>query len=82
MCSSDLPSNLKGAYITVPCYGLPLAAAMPAGTMGGVAMTEPDLDKLVEYLLARVIGKGSNVSKAECVAYFGDPNYAGCAGMR
>ena len=40
---TEMPSNLKGAYITVPCYGLPLAAAMPAGTMGGVAMTEPEI---------------------------------------
>jgi hypothetical protein len=78
---TEMPANLAGAYVTVSCFGFPLGAP-PPGTMGGVALPAVQLDALVEYLLARVVGKSNTITKAECAAYHGRADHPECENYR
>jgi hypothetical protein len=78
---TEMPANLEGAYVRVPCFGLPLGPP-PPGTTAGVAMPAAQLDAMVEYLLARVVGKSPNITKAECAAYHGRPDHPDCDNYR
>ena len=75
-----MPYHLKGAYTETACYGLPLAAA--GKDIGeGVLMSAAEINSLVDYLTARIVGKGA-VTKAECGVYYGNPNHPNCAAFR
>jgi hypothetical protein len=50
--------------------------------MGGVALPAVQLDALVEYLLARVVGKSNTITKAECAAYNGRAVHPECENYR
>jgi hypothetical protein len=67
-----MPTHLMGAYVTVPCYGIPLAAALPPGTAVGVQMSAADLDTLVAFLVKYVVNVP--LTKDICALYTnGDP---------
>ena len=61
----------EGAYKVRACYGRPLGAApdnlYPAGTM----LTPDEIDAVITYLQARVIGRG-RITKEECLFYYSD----------
>lgn len=73
-----MPYFLEGAYTEVPCYGLPLG--QPQADRGG-AISPEDIEKLVDYLLARIVGKG-RVTREECGYYYEDPDHPLCASYR
>jgi len=66
-----MPTHLMGAYLTVPCYGIPLGA-VPNGQAVGVQMSAADLDTLVAFLVKYVVGVP--LTKDICAIYtMGDP---------
>src|SRR5262245_54123001 len=75
-----MPYHLKGAYTETACRGLPLAAA-PKDLGEGVLMSAAEINALVDYLTARIVGKGA-ISKAECGVYYGNPNHPNCGAFR
>ena len=75
-----MPYHLKGAYAETACYGLPLAAA-GKDLSEGVLMSGAEINSLVDYLTARIVGKGA-VTKAECGVYYANPNLPNCAAFR
>jgi len=67
-----MPMHLMGAYVTVPCYGMPLAATPPPGTAVGAQMSAADLDTLVAFLVKYVVNVP--LTKDICAIYtMGDP---------
>lgn len=77
---TQMPYNLRGAYTRVACFGMPLGA-VPAEVAGRGQLTPDDVGALGEYLMARIVGKGT-VTKVECVQYYGDANHRVCAPLR
>jgi mono/diheme cytochrome c family protein len=72
---TGMPYFDKSAYADDRCYG---ASAQTLGSLApqpGVALRANEIDAIVEYVLARVKGRGK-ITKAECAAYFGSPT--GC----
>ena len=51
---------------------------MPPATVVGTPLTAEQIDVLVDYLWVRVIGR-SEVTRQECVEYYGDPANPDCA---
>ena len=78
--ATKMPFNLEGAYTKTPCYGLPVGA-VPETVSSGADLSEAQLDALVEFISARIKGKGS-ITKRECGAYYGDPGDARCDDYR
>jgi mono/diheme cytochrome c family protein len=76
---SKMPLFLAGAYTETSCWGLPKQAEVPNEVSGSGSLTADSIDAMVEYLMARVVGKSETITKAECVAYFGNPNHPACA---
>ena len=66
-----MPAFDEGAYKVRACYGRPLGAPpdnlYPAGTM----LTPDEIDAVITYLRARVIGRG-RITKEECLFYYSD----------
>jgi mono/diheme cytochrome c family protein len=72
---TGMPYFDKSAYADDRCYG---ASAQTLGSLTpqpGAALRANEIDAIVEYVLARVKGRGK-ITKAECQAYFASP--AGC----
>ena len=63
-----MPTHLMGAYVTVPCYGIPLGA-VPNGQAVGVQMSAADLDTLVAFLVKYVVNVP--LTKDICALYNG-----------
>ena len=78
---SKMPYFLKGAYTVTRCWGIDLQEEAPPDMTGLGSLTPPRIDALVDYLMARVVGKSDAVSKQECVAYFGNPDHPTCKAM-
>lgn len=76
---SKMPLFLAGAYTETPCWGMTKQAEVPNEVSGTGSLTADAIDAMVEYLMARVVGKSETITKAECVAYFGNPNHPACA---
>jgi mono/diheme cytochrome c family protein len=74
---TQMPYNLKGAYTEVECYGNDLGSA-PADVHPGAALSSEEIDNLLGYLDARVVGQ-RRITKAQCIEYYGDPNAPDCA---
>src|SRR5215467_11037058 len=53
---TQMPAWLDGAYTTVPCYGLPKGAP-PAGLELTPVLSSEEIEALVDYLMAKIIGK-------------------------
>jgi mono/diheme cytochrome c family protein len=66
---TGMPSFERGAYTARACYGRPLGAApdnlQPTPRVLGL----DEIDALVAYLQARIVGHGK-VTRAECLSYF------------
>lgn len=73
---TPMPFFLKGAYSEAECWGQ--KGAPPAEVANAASLTPADIDAMVEYLMARIVGKSSTVSKAECAAYYGSPTHPRC----
>jgi mono/diheme cytochrome c family protein len=52
----EMPAWLVGAYTEVPCYGLPKGPP-PAGFDVTPVLTADEIEALVDYLMANVVGK-------------------------
>jgi mono/diheme cytochrome c family protein len=52
----QMPAWLVGAYTEIPCYGL-TKGPVPAGLDQTPVLSAEEIDALVDYLLAKVIGK-------------------------
>jgi hypothetical protein len=51
-----MPAWLNGAYSEIPCYGLPKGPA-PAGTVLTPVLSADEIQALVDYLMAKMVGK-------------------------
>lgn len=69
---TGMPSFDDSAWKVRPCNGAAPGARPDELFPAPVALSAADIDAVVAYLQARVIGKGSKVSKQECLAYYTD----------
>jgi mono/diheme cytochrome c family protein len=53
---TQMPAWLDGAYTQVACYGLPKGAP-PAGLELTPVLSSDEIDALVDYLMAKIVGK-------------------------
>jgi mono/diheme cytochrome c family protein len=69
---TGMPSFDEGAYKIRACSGQ--APGTPPGDLfpAPAALTPDQIDAVVTYLQARVIGKGRTISKQECLFYYAD----------
>ena len=77
---TQMPYNLSGAYVEHSCYGGELGP-VPGDVSAGAALSTDEIDALVAYLEANVVGK-RRVTKADCTAYYEDENAQECASYR
>jgi len=68
---TGMPSFDEGAYATRECYGRPLGARpdnlQPTPSM----LTLDEIDFVIAYLQARIIGRGK-ITREECLSYYVD----------
>ena len=68
---AGMPAFDVGAYKVRACYGRPLGAPPDNLYPSGVTLTPDQIDAVIVYLQARIIGRG-RITKAECLAYYAD----------
>jgi len=68
---AGMPAFDEGAYKTRPCYGRPLGDEPSDLYPNGQKLKPEEIDLVVAYLQARIIGRGP-VTKQECLAYYED----------
>jgi mono/diheme cytochrome c family protein len=68
---AGMPAFDEGAYTVRACYGRPLGARPDNLYPTGVTLTPDEIDSVIAYLQARIIGKG-RITKQECLAYYAD----------
>jgi len=68
---AGMPSFDEGAYKVRACYGRPLGAPPDNLYPTAVTLKPEEIDAVIAYLQARVIGKG-RITKQECLAYYED----------
>lgn len=64
---TEMPANLKGAYATVPCYGLP-TGEVPKEVRPGGGLTKDEIQALVTFLGAEVVGK-KRITRQNCALF-------------
>ena len=69
--STPMPTNLRGAYTQVSCYGLPVGE-VPAEVNGKGSLTAEEVETLTDFLLKYVVGK-TRITRENC-AVFNDGN--------
>jgi hypothetical protein len=75
--STPMPYNLATAYTETACYGMPLG---PPTVMRGADFTPEETQRLVDFLVANVVGV-TRVTREYCAAFFGgNLNAPACAG--
>ncbi len=66
---TGMPSFDEGAYTVRPCYGRPLSAApdnlQPTSSM----LNSDEIDAVIAYLQARIVGRG-RITREECLFYY------------
>jgi len=73
---TPMPYNLAGAYAQTSCYGIPLGP--PAGVNRGAGFTAAQIEKVVDFLTANVVGV-TKITRENCAAFFdGDTNSPLC----
>jgi mono/diheme cytochrome c family protein len=73
---TGMPSFDEGAYKVRACNGLALGAPPSDLFPAPMTLTPDEIDAVVAYLQARVIGKGRTISKQECLFYYaGEPEW-------
>jgi len=68
---TGMPAFDEGAYKVRACYGRPLGPAPDNLYPSGVTLTPAEIDAVIAYLQARIIGRG-RITKQECLAYYED----------
>ena len=68
---TGMPAFDEGAYKVRACYGRPLGPAPDNLYPAGVTLTPSEIDAVIVYLQARIIGRG-RITKQECLAYYED----------
>jgi len=68
---AGMPAFDEGAYKVRVCYGRPLGAPPDNLYPSGVTLTPDQIDAVIAYLQARIIGRG-RITKQECLAYYED----------
>lgn len=53
---AEMPSFLRRAYVETPCFGLPAGPA-PERTRLIPVLTAGEIDALLDYLMAKIVGK-------------------------
>jgi hypothetical protein len=66
---TGMPAFDAGAYTAHACYGRPLGAAPDNLQPTPRALSLDEINALVVYLQARIVGHGK-VTRAECLSYF------------
>jgi mono/diheme cytochrome c family protein len=64
-----MPYNLKGAYTEAACWGLPIGG-VPERTQGGAELSAAQIDAMVEFLVANVVGQ-TRITRQNCAVFFG-----------
>src|SRR5213592_733484 len=68
---AGMPAFDEGAYKVRPCYGRPLGPPPDNLYPAGTTLTPEQIDAVIAYLQARIIGRG-RITKEECLAYYAD----------
>lgn len=77
---TEMPYHDAQAYSDGRCYGLTMADFEEGDTPSrGKTITDEEIDDLVAYLVAEVVGKGET-TLAECEAFF-RPGHRNCRGL-
>jgi mono/diheme cytochrome c family protein len=74
---ADMPSFDAGAYTVGACAGRPLGAAPDNLYPAPRTLSPAEIDTLIVYLQARVIGRDS-ISRADCLYYYYDAASSMC----
>jgi mono/diheme cytochrome c family protein len=69
---TGMPSFDEGAYKIRACSGRALGAPPDDLFPAPVTLTPDQIDAVVTYLQARVVGKGRTITKQECLFYYND----------
>jgi mono/diheme cytochrome c family protein len=68
---TGMPSFDEGAYTVRGCYGRPPGARPDNLQPTSGALTPDEIDAVIAYLQARIIG-GGKITREECLSYFDD----------
>ena len=68
---AGMPAFDEGAYTVRACYGRPLGPAPDNLYPAGRTLTPDEIDIVIAYLQARIIGRG-RITKEECLFYYSD----------
>ena len=66
-----MPAFEDGAYAVYSCYGRPLSSAPANLEPSTRKLTADEIDAVIAYPQARVIGRG-RITRQECLAYYDD----------
>src|SRR5260370_39406054 len=78
---ADMPSFDEDAYTVRACAGRPLGAAPDNLYPASRKLNPADIDTLVTYLQARVIGRG-RITRDECLYYYYDGLSSSCDDLK
>ena len=68
---TGMPAFEDGAYTVYSCYGRPLGGAPGKLEPSARKLTADEIDTVIAYLQARIIGRG-RITRPECLAYYED----------
>jgi mono/diheme cytochrome c family protein len=69
---TGMPSFDEGAYTVRACNGQALGPAPSDLYPAPRTLTPDEIDAVVTYLQARIVGKGRTITKQECLFYYAD----------
>jgi hypothetical protein len=78
---TGMPSFDEGAYKIRACYGRPLGAAPDNLQPAPRSLNLEEIDTLIGYLQARIIGSGK-ITQEECQSYFEDAFSSSCDDLK
>ena len=78
---ADMPSFDEGAYTVRACAGKPLGPAPDNLYPASSKLSPADIDTLIAYLQARVIGRG-RITREECLFYYSDALSSSCDDLK
>jgi hypothetical protein len=78
---ADMPAFDEGAYKVRPCYERPLGPAPDNLYPTPRALSPADIDLVITYLQARVIGHG-RITREECLSYYSGDLISSCDDLK
>lgn len=78
---TGMPSFDEGAYKVRACYGRPLGAAPDNLQPTPRTLSLEEIDTLVTYLQARIVGHGK-ITHEECLTYYGETLSSSCDDLK